>query len=62
MFSQVARVIYPALPSHPAHAHVKKLFGGQAGGVVSFELQGGAAAAEALFKVTMVVLDYCSTT
>ena len=48
---QVSRVLYPGLPEHPYFPRVQKLFGGQAGGVVTFELLGGAAAAELMFQV-----------
>ncbi|MBS0578292.1 MAG: aminotransferase class I/II-fold pyridoxal phosphate-dependent enzyme [Proteobacteria bacterium] len=41
----VARVNYPGLESHPRHARAAALFAG-CGGVLSFELKGGAAAAE----------------
>lgn len=40
----VARVHYPGLPDHPAHALAAQAFGGRFGGLVSFELRGGAAA------------------
>ena len=39
---EVTRVNYPGLESHPRHARARALFGG-CGGVLSFELQGGAA-------------------
>ena len=48
---QVSRVLYPGLEGHPYYPRVHKLFGGQAGGVVTFELLGGAAAAEMMFQV-----------
>ena len=48
---QVSRVLYPGLEGHPYFPRVQKLFGGQAGGVVTFELLGGAAAAEMMFQV-----------
>ena len=51
MLQQVSRVVYPALPDHPYFPRVQKLLGGQAGGVVSFELTGGAPAAELMFQV-----------
>jgi cystathionine beta-lyase/cystathionine gamma-synthase len=38
----VARVNYPGLPSHPRHERARRLFAG-CGGVLSFELKGGAA-------------------
>lgn len=46
---QVARVNYPGLPSHPQHQLARKLFD-QFGGMLSFELAGGAPAAEVLVK------------
>ena len=48
---QVSRVLYPGLPDHLHFPRVQKLFGSQAGGVVTFELTGGAAAAEMMFQV-----------
>src|SRR4029077_5497090 len=42
----VARVNYPGLESHPRHARARRLFTGY-GGVLSFELEGGARRAEA---------------
>ncbi len=57
---QVSRVLYPGLPDHPYFPRVQKLFGSQAGGVVSFELTGGAPAAEMMFQVcTCVHLPSC---
>jgi cystathionine beta-lyase/cystathionine gamma-synthase len=43
---QVARVNYPGLATHPRHARARQLFGG-CGGVLSFELQGSPARADA---------------
>ncbi|NTU84730.1 MAG: PLP-dependent transferase, partial [Chloroflexales bacterium] len=40
----VARVYYPGLPEHPAHALAAEAFGGRFGGLVSLELRGGGAA------------------
>ena len=42
---EVARVNYPGLPSHPAHERARRLFGGGFGGMLSFEVAGGADAA-----------------
>ncbi|MCS7058838.1 MAG: aminotransferase class I/II-fold pyridoxal phosphate-dependent enzyme [Meiothermus sp.] len=44
---RVARVHYPGLPSHPQHALARRSLRGF-GTIVSFELRGGAAAADAL--------------
>ena len=41
----VERVYYPGLPSHPDHREARRLFNGLYGGVVSFEVKGGEAAA-----------------
>jgi cystathionine beta-lyase/cystathionine gamma-synthase len=46
---EVARVNYPGLESHPGHGRVERLFEG-AGGMLSFELHGGASAAEELLR------------
>jgi len=45
----VARVYYPGLESHPQHQRAKALFAGF-GGMLSFELKGGAVAADRLVK------------
>lgn len=45
----VARVHYPGLPQHPHHARARALLEG-CGGLLSFELRGGAAAAERLLE------------
>lgn len=47
--SQVARVNYPGLASHPHHQIARELFEGF-GGMLSFELAGGAAAADVVVK------------
>jgi cystathionine beta-lyase/cystathionine gamma-synthase len=46
---KVAKVHYPGLESHPQHARAKGLFRGF-GGVLSFELEGSAAEAEAFIR------------
>jgi len=45
----VERVHYAGLPSHPHHSRARELFSGF-GGVLSFELAGGAAAADRLIE------------
>jgi cystathionine beta-lyase/cystathionine gamma-synthase len=47
----VSRVNYPGLASHPRHARARELFSGF-GGVVSFELDGGAQAAARFIERT----------
>jgi cystathionine beta-lyase/cystathionine gamma-synthase len=49
----VARVNYPGLERHPQHARARALFGGF-GGMLSFELHGGAPAAERFMSLTTV--------
>jgi cystathionine beta-lyase/cystathionine gamma-synthase len=50
---RVTRVNYPGLPSHPRHARARELFSGF-GGMLSFELDGGAEATDRLFdKLTI---------
>lgn len=44
----VTRVNYPGLPSHPRHARARELFSGF-GGMLSFEIDGGAEATDRLF-------------
>jgi cystathionine beta-lyase/cystathionine gamma-synthase len=49
----VTRVNYPGLPSHPRHTRARELFSGF-GGMLSFELDGGAEATDRLFdKLTI---------
>jgi len=50
---QVARAIYPGLESHPQHALARRQMTGF-GGMVSFELEGGVAAADAFACATRV--------
>jgi cystathionine beta-lyase/cystathionine gamma-synthase len=45
----IARVHYPGLPSHPDHAHARKVLAGF-GGMVGLELKGGVRAAERMLK------------
>ena len=47
----MSRVLYPGLPSNSYFPRIQKLFGGEAGGVVTFELLAGAAAADIMFQV-----------
>jgi cystathionine beta-lyase/cystathionine gamma-synthase len=46
----VARVVYPGLSKHRDHALASRLFSGRFGGMVSFSLHGGRAAAEAFLR------------
>lgn len=48
--AEVARVHYPGLPDHPQHALAVKLLPDGFGGMLSFELAGGAPAVERMFK------------
>ena len=50
---QVEKVIYPGLPSHPHHALAQKQMKGP-GGMISFVVKGGAAAARALLETVRV--------
>lgn len=52
---EVAKVNYAGLESSKGHHYAKKLFGGF-GGVLSFELKGGAAAAQRLIQATTLPL------
>jgi cystathionine beta-lyase/cystathionine gamma-synthase len=49
----VVKVNYPGLEKHPQHNRARELFEGY-GGMLSFELNGGAAAAERFMKATML--------
>ena len=46
----VARILYPMRPDHPDHARAQTLLRGQGGNMVSFELSGGRAAANAFTR------------
>jgi cystathionine gamma-synthase len=46
----VARVLYPGRADHPDHARAGRLLAGRWGTMLSFELEGGRAAAEALVR------------
>lgn len=46
----VEKVLYPGLANHPDHARAARLFGGNPGTMLSFEIGGGRAAAEALVR------------
>ena len=46
--SKVERVLYPGLPSHPRHALATRQMEGGCGGLLSFQVQGDAAAALAV--------------
>ncbi len=48
---EIARVHYPGLPDHPQHRLARTLFPSGYGGMLSFELAGGARAIEQLFGV-----------
>jgi cystathionine beta-lyase/cystathionine gamma-synthase len=47
--SEVRRVHYPGLPDHPQHDLARKLLPAGCGGVLAFELRGGAAAVARFF-------------
>lgn len=52
----VERVSYPGLPAHPHHARAKELFDGF-GGMLSFELSGGADAATRVSEATTLFIN-----
>jgi len=52
----ITKVNYPGLPSHPAHDRARRLFDGS-GGMLSFELAGGASAVDKFLRsVTIPVI------
>ncbi len=55
--SAVERVYYPGLATHPSHALAAKALTGGFGGMVSFDIKGGAAAANRFVKSLTVVID-----
>ncbi|MEX2535732.1 MAG: aminotransferase class V-fold PLP-dependent enzyme [Trueperaceae bacterium] len=52
---QVISVNYPGLPDHPQQGHVRKHFPKGAGGFLTFELEGGAAAGKALVNAVQLI-------
>lgn len=46
---------YPGLPSSPDYHLAKQLFGGQGGGLLSFEVKGGAPAASRVLEVASLL-------
>jgi cystathionine gamma-synthase/cystathionine gamma-lyase/cystathionine beta-lyase len=55
----VTRVLYPGLPAHPQHARARELFDGF-GGMLAFEVAGGAAAADRLLDRLQVIVHAVS--
>ena len=55
--SEVARVYYPGLPSHPQHGLAQRLFKNGAGGICSFDLKGGAPAVER-FMASLRLIEF----
>jgi cystathionine gamma-lyase len=49
---QVARVLYPGLPTHPGHATAEKQMAGAFGGMISFEVRGDFQAAKKFAEST----------
>ena len=56
---KVARVHYPGLESHPGHSIAAELFDGF-GGMLSFELEGGAESAERFMQSVELPIDTVS--
>jgi cystathionine beta-lyase/cystathionine gamma-synthase len=50
-------VIYPGLPSHPAHGRAQELFKQGFGGMLAFEVKGGVAAAKAFLETLTLPLE-----
>ncbi len=55
--AQIAKVIYPGLPSHPAHGRAQELFKQGFGGMLAFEVKGGVAAAKAFLETLTLPLE-----
>ncbi|ALL00071.1 Cystathionine gamma-synthase [Pyrodictium delaneyi] len=53
---EVVKVHYPGLPDHPDHSIASKLFDGLYGGVVSFEIKGGAVAAKKFLNALKTIV------
>jgi cystathionine beta-lyase/cystathionine gamma-synthase len=52
---EVRRVHYPGLPTHPQHALAARLFPDGFGGMLAFELRGGAPAVERFFRALRLI-------
>ncbi len=52
--AKVKRVLYPGLPSHPAHDLARRQMRGGSSGMVSFEVEGGSAAARQVSARTAI--------
>ena len=53
--SEVGHVHYPGLPDHPQHGLARELFGTSFGGVLAFELRGGAPAVVRFFDALPLI-------
>ena len=54
---QISKVVYPGLPSHPAHGRAQELFKQGFGGMLCFEVKGSIAATEAFMKALTLPLS-----
>lgn len=55
----VSNVLYPGLPSHPDHAIGRRQFAGLFGSMISFDLNGGLAAAESFITAAADAIPFC---
>ena len=58
---QVTRVYYPGLPDHPDHALAQRLLPQGSGGMLSFDLAGGRAAVDSLFRALAHAIPFSPT-
>ncbi len=58
---QVQKVYYPGLPSHPTHAIAQKLLPHGFGGMLSFNVAGGKATVESIFRRLNDVIPFAPT-
>ncbi|MBS0201701.1 MAG: aminotransferase class I/II-fold pyridoxal phosphate-dependent enzyme [Planctomycetes bacterium] len=58
---QVTRVFYPGLEDHPDHALALRLLPRGCGGMLSFDLSGGRAAVDSLFRALAHVIPFSPT-
>jgi cystathionine beta-lyase/cystathionine gamma-synthase len=58
---QISRVYYPGLDDHPHHARANRLLPHGCGGMLAFDIKGGRAAVDRLFKALAHIIPFSPT-